>query len=123
VAGFPFEGVLDLPTLTFGTLEDIRGLRGENQLMRLAMLNEPGNVGGPVFDAGGAVIGVMLPNQSADGQRLPENVNFSIKSTAIIEALTANGVTLTPFEGGSQIAPEDLTTLAMDMTVLVSCWN
>lgn len=122
-AGFPFEGVLDSATLTYGQLADIRGLRGERELQRLTMLTEPGNAGGPVFDAGGAVIGVLLPNRSPEGSQLPADVNFSAKSQQVAELLVANGVNVTNSDGSAEIAPEDLTTLAMDMTVLVSCWN
>ena len=61
VAGYSYEGVLSAATLTFGTLSDVRGLRGEQNLKRLALTVQPGDVGGPVFDASGNVIGMLLP--------------------------------------------------------------
>ncbi|MBI1494935.1 trypsin-like peptidase domain-containing protein [Halocynthiibacter styelae] len=123
VAGFPFEGVLPAATLTWGRLEDIRGLNGEENLQRLAMLAEPGDAGGPVFDASGAVIGLLNPATSPEGQRLPEIVRFATRSSALVDLLFANGLSASAPVSSGAIAPEELTILAADTTVLVSCWN
>ncbi len=122
-AGFPFGGVLDAATLSFGELADIRGLRGEAELQRLTMTVEPGNAGGPVFDIGGAVIGMLQSHPSSGDTQLPADVNFAAKTQPIMDLLSSNGISVTGSDGASEIAPEDLTTLAMDMTVLVNCWN
>lgn len=123
VAGFPFEGVLPAATLTWGRLEDIRGLNGEEAVQRLAMLAEPGDAGGPVFDTSGAVIGLLNPVASPEGQKLPEIVRFATRSPALVDLLFANNITATPPTETDTIAPEDLTTRAAEMTVLVSCWE
>ncbi|MFV2053422.1 trypsin-like peptidase domain-containing protein [Aliiroseovarius sp. YM-037] len=122
VAGFPYGGVLNAPTLTFGQLEDIRGLDGEENLNRLALAPREGDAGGPVFDSAGAVIGMLLPKPTG-GQQLPDEVSFSAKAQSVKDALEANGVTVSDAEANEQMAPEALTRLAADMTVLVSCWN
>ncbi|WP_245848316.1 trypsin-like peptidase domain-containing protein [Actibacterium ureilyticum] len=122
VAGFPYGGALDLPVLTFGQLADLRGLRGEDELQRLALAATPGDAGGPVFDTQGAVMGVLLaPDTGA--QQLPGDVSFAAKVPAIADFLSAHGVTPAAAESAAALAPEDLTGLAADMTVLVSCWN
>lgn len=123
VAGFPFEGVLPAATLTWGRLEDIRGLNGEENQQRLAMLAEPGDAGGPVFDASGAVIGLLSPATSPEGQQLPEIVRFATRSSALVDLLFANGLSASAPVSSDAIAPEELTRLAADTTVLVSCWN
>lgn len=122
VAGYPFGGALDLPVLTYGQLADLRGLRGEDELQRLALAATPGDAGGPVFDTQGAVMGVLLA-QDSGAQKLPGDVSFAAKVPAVAEFLSANGITPAAAEDASAIAPEDLTGLAADMTVLVSCWN
>ena len=53
VAGYPYEGVLSAAALTYGKLADLKGLRGEQNLSRLALLAQPGDAGGPVFDTSG----------------------------------------------------------------------
>ena len=123
VAGYSYEGVLGAPTLTFGQLADLRGLNGEQDLKRLALSALDGDAGGPVVDAGGAVLGMLLP--AADtGRQLPAGVSFAADADAIRLVLQQAGVTpaAAPGEAG-QIPPETLTTRAAGMTVLVSCWD
>ncbi|MCC1495000.1 trypsin-like peptidase domain-containing protein [Cognatishimia sp. F0-27] len=124
VAGYSFGGVLGAPTLTFGTLEDLRGLGGEQTLKRLALSSMPGDAGGPVFDMGGGVSGMLLPREEGGNRRLPEGVSFAAKSGELTRFLQAAGVTPEPNGNASGVmAPEDLTALAANMTVLVSCWE
>lgn len=122
VAGYSYEGALSAPTLTFGELADLRGLNGEENLRRLALSAQAGDAGGPVFDTGGAVLGVLLP-QSESAKRLPEEVSFAADAGTVRQALSAAGVEATTGEGSGALDPEDLTRLAESMTVLVSCWE
>ena len=122
VAGYPYGGVLITPSLTFGRLADIRGLNGENTIKRLALTAQPGDVGGPVFDNGGAVLGMLLPRAPLNGQVLPSDVNFSINSAQILDSLEAAGIKAEVTDTVAFMAPETLTLRAADQTVLVSCW-
>ncbi|SNR55316.1 serine protease, S1-C subfamily, contains C-terminal PDZ domain [Puniceibacterium sediminis] len=122
VSGYSFGGVLSAPTLTFGTLEDVRGLAGEETKKRLALASLPGDAGGPVMDAGGAVLGMLLPRDDRNRQ-LPEEVSFAAKADDIQALLNRVALRATTTQGGAAIAPEDLTTIALGMTVLVSCWE
>ena len=106
-----------------GKLADIRGLKGEAELRRLAVNAQDGDAGGPVFDMTGSVLGMLLPKTQANGQRLPDEVSFAISSDAMGAALAENGVTISASQPGGAMAPEDLTTIGTNMTVLVSCWN
>ncbi len=123
VAGYSYEGALGAATLTFGTLADIRGLKGETELRRLAVYTQDGDVGGPVFDMSGSVLGMLLPKTQANGQRLPDNVSFALGAEAMGEVLAENGVTISASQPEGTMPPEDLTTIGTDMTVLVSCWD
>lgn len=124
VAGYSYEGLLGAPTLTYGTLDDLRGLQGEETRQRLALAALPGDIGGPVFDSGGAVVGLLLPQPEAGGRKLPADVSFAVPAEAIAKALAARGLRLHDAEGvDGRMHPEDLSGLAADMTVLVSCWN
>jgi S1-C subfamily serine protease/peptidoglycan hydrolase-like protein with peptidoglycan-binding domain len=122
VSGYSFEGVLGAPTLTFGTLADIKGLRGETELNRLALAALPGDAGGPVFDTTGSVMGMLLaqPNQS---RQLPGDVSFSADSRSIQTVMAEAGLQAQADVPLDQISPEDLSRMASGMTVLVSCWD
>lgn len=123
VAGFPYGGILSTPALTFGQLADIRGLNGEDEVKRLSIFAQPGDVGGPVFDNGGAVLGMLLPKAQVNGQSLPPEVSFSVDADQIIASLTDAGLSLQTTDSVAYMTPEVLTLMAAEMAVLVSCWD
>ncbi|NNE81115.1 MAG: peptidoglycan-binding protein [Silicimonas sp.] len=122
VSGFSFGGVLSAPSLTYGTLADLKGLNGDDRVQRLSVISEPGDAGGPVFDGSGAVMGMLL-DRGASARKLPDDVAFAADAPVLAEFLSANGVNPAAADPGEEMAPEDLTLLAADLTVLVSCWN
>lgn len=123
VAGFSYEGKLGAPTLTFGTLADVKGLHGEAQVSRLALNALPGDAGGPVLDAGGGVLGMLLPPVADDGRQLPANVSFAADAGAIRGVLDLAGLTVEDSADQAEISPAELARIATGMTVLVSCWD
>lgn len=122
VAGFPYGSVLTTPALTFGKLADIRGLNGEDEVKRLSIFAQEGDAGGPVYDNGGAVLGMLLPKVATNGQMLPPEVSFSVDADQIVASLRAAGIDLQTTASLAYMPPETLTLLAADMAVLVSCW-
>lgn len=123
VAGYSYEDALPAPVMTFGLLEDVQGLNGEAGLKRLGIVTLPGDVGGPVLDATGAVLGMLLPRATDSARVLPEGVEFATSSATLVQNLAQNGVTVTEAPTAGAMAPEDLTRKAMGMTVLISCWD
>ncbi|MDE4173248.1 trypsin-like peptidase domain-containing protein [Phaeobacter sp. PT47_59] len=122
-SGFSYEGVLGAPSLTFGTLADLKSLDGDSGVIRLDLSAQPGDVGGPVLDASGAVLGMLLPHQ-IQGRILPEGVSFGLSAATLREALLAAGVKASEQAGdGSALSNEALVRHATGMTVLVSCWD
>ena len=121
-SGYSFEGVLGAPSMTFGTLSDLRGLQGEPELARLAMDVLPGDAGGPVLDAGGGVLGMLLPAPET-GRALPAGVSFALDREALQDVLAQAGMAAERTDSGAAVDPIDLTAAATGMTVLVSCWD
>ncbi|PCH66839.1 MAG: peptidoglycan-binding protein [Rhodobacteraceae bacterium] len=122
VSGYSYEGILGAPTLTFGKLSDIKGLRGEADLTRLALAAQTGDAGGPVFDTGGGVVGMLLPT-SKSAQKLPGDVVFAADAGAINALMQQAGITVATQEAPTSITPDELVRIARGMTVLVSCWE
>ncbi len=121
-SGYSFEGVLGAPSMTFGTLSDVRGLGGETDMLRIDMGTLPGDAGGPVLDAGGGVLGMLLPDTQS-GRALPKGVQFALDRTALQAVLEQAGLAAAGTDSGTPIDPIDLTGEATGMTVLVSCWD
>ncbi|MEL7132458.1 MAG: serine protease, partial [Pseudomonadota bacterium] len=121
-AGFSFEGVLGAPSMTFGTLSDVRGLNGEDDRARLEMNTLPGDAGGPVLDAGGGVLGMLLPDGNT-GRALPKGVRFALDREVLQQVLARADLTAAGTDSSTPIDPVDLSAAATGMTVLVSCWE
>ncbi|NNK77216.1 MAG: peptidoglycan-binding protein [Litoreibacter sp.] len=121
VAGYSYGGKLPAPTMTFGTLADIRGLQGEEDLQRLEIATLGGDVGGPVLDMSGAVTGLVLPDRQAS-RTLPDGVALSARPEPVLDFLKSNGVAVSLAEERAEVGPEEVASRASDMTVLVNCW-
>lgn len=122
VAGYSFEGQLDAPSVTFGTLADLRGLRGEAEIGRLALDALPGDAGGPVLDSRGHVFGMLLPRPDG-GRQLPPDVHFALKGDAIAGLLERARLNPARGDGQTPLDPVEITDRAVGITVLVSCWE
>ncbi|VDC33040.1 serine protease [Pseudogemmobacter humi] len=123
LAGYPYEGRLPAPVLTHGTFEEAGGLNGEPGLLRLSLDTRPGDAGGPVLDAAGGVIGMLLPAVEGGAQQLPAGVTFAADTARIAAFLGAGGVSPRTTGAAPALPPETLTRQATGMTVLVSCWE
>ena len=123
LAGFSFEDLLTRPVLTYGQLAALEGLNGERTLRRLSMEARPGDIGGPVFDPAGRVLGMLLPPEEGAARQLPDEVRFALSAAAIRAVLQENGVQPASIERDEALPGEELTLMASDMTVLVSCWR
>jgi peptidoglycan hydrolase-like protein with peptidoglycan-binding domain len=123
VAGYSYEGMLSAPTMTFGTLADVKGLTGEENVKRLALVASPGDAGGPVFDTSGSVLGMLLPPAMGSDKQLPDDVSFATDAAAIAIFLSNSGYTPAASDRAEALSPEDLTRVGANMTVLVSCWQ
>ena len=123
VSGYSYEDTLPAPVLTFGALEALQGLNGEPDVKRLSLDVRPGDAGGPILDGTGSVLGMLLPGVADPKKILPAGVVFAATSAAIAARLATEGITTLPSTRSGAMAPEDLSTLATGMTVLVSCWD
>lgn len=123
VAGYSYEGRLPAPVLTFGTLEEAKGLNGEAGIARLSIPVLPGDSGGPVLDEGGAVLGMLLPTAVNGAKVLPDGVAFAASAQTVSDALAAAGITATATDSTSHATPDALNAAGLGMTVLVSCWE
>jgi peptidoglycan hydrolase-like protein with peptidoglycan-binding domain len=123
LAGYSFGDRLPAPALTYGLLEAAEGLDGDAGVKLLTLSALPGDMGGPVVDGTGAVLGMHIPAPGTGARELPPEVAFAAAAPRIEAALAGSGVTLTRADGGGALPPEDLSSRARAMTALVSCWE
>jgi S1-C subfamily serine protease len=98
-AGYPLGQLLG-PGLkiTTGVVSGLSGPQGDRGLFQLSAPIQPGNSGGPVIDADGALIGVVAAKldelKMADATGVfPQNINFAVPVTILQSFLDENGVT------------------------------
>ena len=98
-AGYPLGQLLG-PGLkiTTGVVSGLSGPQGDSGLFQLSAPIQPGNSGGPVIDADGALIGVVAAKldelKLADATGVfPQNINFAVPVTILQSFLDENGVT------------------------------
>lgn len=96
--GFPLSGVLSSgPTLTTGGVSALAGLRDNPLHFTISAPVQPGNSGGPLLDAQGHVVGVVVAKLNAmeiakmTGGDIPQNVNFAIKGPEAAAFLAGRG--------------------------------
>ncbi|MFV1442150.1 MULTISPECIES: serine protease [unclassified Phaeobacter] len=123
VSGFSYEGVLGAPSLSWGSLQDVKDLSGNPGVSRLQLSSQPGDAGGPVLTTDGAVQGMLL-SQTKGATQLPEGVSFAANADTLRAALSSAGVTASDASAEATALPVGaLTRQASGMTVLVSCWD
>ncbi len=125
VAGYSYPGTLSEAVVTFGRLADTRDLSGNDARERLEIRTLDGDVGGPVLDVTGQVIGMLLPKAGDDGRILPDNVALAVDAAAIRTAMTGAdaGIAADSVAAPGAMAAEDIARVGRDMTVQVSCWE
>jgi S1-C subfamily serine protease len=124
VAGFSYGDRLPAAVLTFGTFEAAAGVMGEPGQARLLAPVMAGDMGGPVLDSGGGVLGVLIPVPADAGRQLPEGMALAADAASLGALVKGAGLVMTagPAESGTPATPDALNAAALGMTVQVSCW-
>lgn len=98
ILGFPLATIIDrkAPSIGDGIIANLQGLGADISTFQITAPSNAGNSGGPVLDASGNIVGVLLSRLSdyyslATDQGVPQGVNFAIKGE-IIRALLRDHV-------------------------------
>ena len=125
--GYPLIGLQGREQkATFGRVNALTGLRGDERYTQVDVPIQPGNSGGPLLNRRGEVVGVvtaMLSQQAtleAAGV-LPQNVNYALKSDLLHDLLRstigAEQLSATPEVGRKSF--EELIRQSQDSVVIV----
>ena len=127
--GFPYSDLLSSDgNFTIGNVTSLSGLRNDSRFIQIQAPVQPGNSGGPLLDMSGSVIGIVARRLDAiaiveGGGGVPQNINFAIHGSIIINFLSAKGVTpkLDSSDARRDLPPSDVADIAKQFTVQVYC--
>jgi S1-C subfamily serine protease len=128
VVGFPLPGLLAQGhQVTTGSVTAQAGVRGDSRVFQMSAPVQSGNSGGPVLDASGRVVGVVVSRLNAMRAAavlgdIPQNVNFALSAQTLRGFLDAQKVAWRPAAGRppAQSVP-DVAEVAVRSTVMVRC--
>lgn len=125
--GFPLSGLLaDEAHVTTGSISALAGLYNDLHELTISTPVQPGNSGGPLLDAYGTVVGVVVMKlnartvQESTGD-LPQNVNFAIRSEVVREFLAAQGIAPLTGMPVTALSSADVGDVGRRISLLVEC--
>jgi S1-C subfamily serine protease len=129
VAGYPFGDVFsNTIKVTSGIVSATLGAGDDSGQFQLDAAVQPGNSGGPIYDSGGNIVGVVISQldklkmAKAIGS-LPENVNFGIKASTVRQFLISSGLPSKKSEQAIEKSTEQLANIAKNQALMVMCFN
>ncbi|AUC99467.1 trypsin-like peptidase domain-containing protein [Bradyrhizobium sp. SK17] len=127
--GYPYHGLLTSDfTVTTGIVSSLSGILNDTRFLQISAAVQPGNSGGPLFDLGGGVVGVVAAKLDAvtvarATGSIPENINFAIKTGALRDFLDNSAVQYqtTEWHDASKRETSEIAKDARGYTLLITC--
>lgn len=125
--GYPLAGLLASGgNFTTGNISATAGLGDDTRFLQISAPVQPGNSGGPVLDQSGNVVGVVVAKLDALKfakltDDVPQNVNFAIKATVLVNFLETTGLAYATAGIGTGLASADLAERGKAISALVIC--
>jgi S1-C subfamily serine protease len=127
--GYPLSGLLaDQVNVSTGSINALAGMYNDQRVLQMSAPVQPGSSGGPLFDAGGNVVGVVVTKLNAKVVAeamgdIPQNVNFALKGAIARSFLDANAVRYEEAPTSAPRSNADVGEIGRRVTVLVECWK
>lgn len=126
--GFPLSSLLSRePNVTAGVISALNGLHGDPRHFQLTAPIQRGNSGGPLVDASGNVVGMVVSTLNAiklgekEGGAIPQNVNFAIKAELLRKFLDGNHIAYHTAHTGPTLSTADVGERLRPATALITC--
>lgn len=127
--GFPLAGLLaDEPNVTTGSVSALAGIHNDPTILQMSAPVQQGSSGGPLFDASGNVVGVVVTKLNArivaeETGDLPQNVNFALKAEVARTFLDALAIRYRTAPSTGRLGNADVGDIGRRVTVMVECYR
>ena len=127
--GFPLAGLLaDEPSVTTGSVSALAGIHNDQSVLQMSAPVQQGSSGGPLFDASGNVVGIVVTKLNArvvaeETGDLPQNVNFALKGDIARTFLEKLAIGYTSAASTVRMGNADVGDIGRRVTVLVECYR
>ena len=130
VFGYPLaEALSSAGNTTLGNVTALAGLRDDLRYLQISAAVQPGNSGGPAIDEAGRLMGVVVAKLNAlaiariTGD-IPQNVNFAIKVSTLVNFLEAHKIAYEPADPAARELPVTQRAERAEMSsTQVECWK
>ena len=127
--GFPLAGLLaDEPSVTTGSASALAGIHNDQSILQMSAPVQQGSSGGPLFDASGNVVGVVVTKLNArivaeETGDLPQNVNFALKAEIARTFLEELAIRYRTSPSTTRLGNADVGDIGRRVTVMVECYR
>jgi len=121
--GFPYSGVLSSSgNCTLGYVTSLSGIQDDTRFLQTSVPVQPGNSGGALVDMSGSVVGVVVAQLNAVAKSIPQNVNFAIQPSFVMNFLSVKGAPPKYSSStGTRKPPQEVCEIAKKFTVQIYC--
>ena len=127
--GFPLAGLLaDEPSVTTGSVSALAGIHNDQSILQMSAPVQQGSSGGPLFDASGNVVGIVVTKLNArivaeETGDLPQNVNFALKGDIARTFLEELSIRYRTSPSTARLGNADVGEIGRRVTVMVECYR
>jgi S1-C subfamily serine protease len=130
VFGYPLAQALSSAgNTTLGNVTALSGLRDDSRYIQISAAVQPGNSGGPAIDAAGRLMGVVVSKLNAVAFArltgdIPQNVNFAIKVSTLVNFLEAHNIRYEPADAaGTELPVTERAERAEASSTQIECYK
>ncbi len=130
VFGYPLaEALSSAGNTTLGNVTALAGVRDDSRYIQISAAVQPGNSGGPAVDEAGRLMGVVVAKLNALAVAritgdIPQNVNFAIKVSTLVNFLEAQGIRYTPADTAAPDLPVTQRAERVEASsTQIECWK
>src|SRR5215813_7891370 len=103
-------------------ITSLSGIQDDTRFLQMSTPVQPGNSGGALVDMSGSVVGVVVAQLNAIAKSVPQNVNFAIQPSFVMNFLSVKGAPPKySSRTGTRKPPSAVCDIAKKFTIQAYC--